>query len=177
MPAQRHKPRAARCAGALFALLLSGPAAAVELHLDAAALQVARFTLPADRALTGVEQWQLAGAMHSNQAQRSRALISVNGSAPLAVQVGEVIAQGVQLQAVYADHVLLRRGDSSTRLFLQQAAGGTGRAAAIAAEPVTSPPISADCARFSEARVPQEELETLGICPPSHTNPQPMSAA
>jgi hypothetical protein len=168
MPALHHKPSAARWAGALFGLLLSVPAAAVELHLDAAALQVARFVLPADRVLTGVEQWQLAGAVHSNQALRSRALISVNGAAPQAVQVGEVIAQGVQLQAVYADHVLLRRGDSSTRLFLQQAVGtrltSTG---ATPVEPVTAAPISAACAHLRETRVPQEELETLGICPPA----------
>jgi hypothetical protein len=168
MPALRHKPKAAQCAGVLFGLLLSLPAAAVELHLDAAAMQVARFVLPADRALTGVEQWQLAGAMHSNQAQRSRALISVNGAAPQAVQIGEVIAQGVQLQAMYADHVLLRRGDSSTRLFLQQAVGiSPGSAPVASAEPVPAPLISATCAQLRETRVPHEELETLGICPPA----------
>lgn len=167
MPALRHKPKAAQCAGVLSGLLLSVPAAAVELHLDAAALQVARFVLPADRALTGVEQWQLAGAMHSNQALRSRALISVNGAAPLAVQVGEVIAQGVQLHAVYADHVLLRRGDSSAQLFLQQAVGVPVSADATLVTQLTAPAISADCARFGQARVPQEELITLGICPPA----------
>jgi hypothetical protein len=168
MPARHHKPQQTWRAGLLLGLLLSQPAAAVELHLDAAALQIPVFILPADQPLTGLEQWQLAGAFQSNQAQRSVALISINGSAPLAVHIGEMLAQGIQLQAVYADHVLLRRGDSSTRLFLQQAVGGsTSSATAIAAEPVTTPPVSAECAQFIEARVPQEELETLGICPPA----------
>lgn len=168
MPALHHKRQHTWRAGLLFGLMLSLPAAAVELHLGAAALQIPVFTLPADQPLTGLEQWQLAGAFQSNQAQRSVALISINGSAPLAVHIDEIIAQGIQLQAVYADHVLLRRGDSSTRLFLQQAAGSsTIIATAITAEPVTTPPISADCAQFIEARVPQEELESLGICPPA----------
>jgi hypothetical protein len=160
------RPEAWRAATLSLGLLLSLPAAAVELHLDAAALQVPAFTLPADRPLPGLQQWQLTGAFHSNQAQRSLALIGINGRAPVAVYVGEVIEQGIQLQAVYADHVLLRRGDSSARLFLQQAvAANPVSIGATPAEPASRPPPSAECLRFSQAQVPQEELITLGICP------------
>jgi hypothetical protein len=152
----------------MLGLLLSVPAAAIELHLDVAALQVPRFMLPADRPLMGLQQWQLTGVFLSNQAPRSLALISVNGQPPLAVRVGEVIEHGIQLQAVFADHALLRRGDSATRLFIQQAGGARASSAAIAApEPATSPPISADCTHFSQTKVPLEELITLGICPPA----------
>jgi hypothetical protein len=168
MPTRHPKHRQPQRSGWLLGLLLSLPASAIELHLDAVALQVPAFILPADRPLLGLQQWQLAGVFHSNQAQRSLALISIDGHAPLAVQVGEVIAQSIQLQAVYADHILLRRGDSSAQLFLQQGLAVTpASAGATPAERLTTPPLSADCAHFSESRVPQEELITLGICPPA----------
>jgi hypothetical protein len=167
MPAQRLKPKSAQWAGLLFTagLLLSRPAASIELHLDSAALPVPGFRLAAEQPLSGLERWQLAGAFHSSQAHRSVALISINQQAPQAVRPGEVIAQGIHLQAVFADHVLLRRGARSARLFLQQATGANAaQPAPIAAPAPQVASTSARCQQFSQAQVPREELLALGIC-------------
>jgi hypothetical protein len=168
MPARHHKPQQTWRAGLLLGLLLSLPAAAVELDLHVVALPVPGFILPADQPLLGLEQWQLAGVFHSSQALRSSALISVNGRAPQAVQVGEVLAQGIQLQAVYPDSVRLRRGNSSASLHLQQAVGASVTdSVQLTIQPLAVDTPSAECQQFIQSQVPHEELLALGICAPA----------
>lgn len=161
MPSPRPDPW--RVAALALGLLSSLPASAVELHLDAAAWQVPAFHLPAPGPLHGLQDWQLSGAFVSSQSSRSLALISIAGSVPLAVRPGELIAEGIRLQAVYSDRVRVQRGDRQALLYLQNAVG-----AADAATPAPSPPAAPPPSRYClslQAQVPLEELITLGLCP------------
>lgn len=143
----------------------------MELHLDSAAWAVPPIYLPADLPLSGLDGWLLTGALHSNQAQRSLALISIDGAAPLAVKVGDNIYAGIQLVAVYADHVQLRRGLHSARLNLQGSSPiTTNNRRELASQAAPMPPSTA-CTEFIVAKVPAEELVTLGICPPGADQP------
>lgn len=147
-------------------LLSSLPAGAVELHLDAAAWHVSAFNLPAAKPLQGLEDWQLSGAFQSSQSSKSLALISIAGAAPIAVRLGEPIAKGISLQAVYSDRVRLQRGDHQGLLYLQNAvvaASGTAHAPSLPITPAGPPP-STECLSL-QTQVPLEELATLGICP------------
>ncbi len=145
-------------------LLNSVPTSALQLHLDAAAWQVPVFNLPAPAPLLGLQHWQLNGAFHSSQGSHSLALISIDGAAALAFRPGELIADGIYLQAVYSDHVRVQRGAGEARLYLQ---GGADQAATPVASPInqaaTTTP-SATCLELQQ-QVPLEELTTLGICP------------
>jgi hypothetical protein len=156
-------PNGWRATALAWGLLSSLPASAVELHLDAAAWHVPAFNLPAAKPLQGLQDWQLSGAFQSSQSSKSMALISIAGAAPLAVRPGELIAEGISLQAVYSDHVRVQRGDRQALLYLQNAVGSTG-AEAQAPHPADAPPASSYCLSL-QPQVPLEELSTLGICP------------
>lgn len=145
-------------------LLNSPPGSALELHLDAAAWQVPAFNLPAPAPPLGLQHWQLNGAFHSSQGGHSLALISIDGAAALAFRPGELIANGIYLQAVYSDHVRVQRGAAEARLYLQ---GGADQAATPVASPPKQPVVTAPSATCLglQQQVPLEELATLGICP------------
>lgn len=145
-------------------LLNSPPGSALQLHLDAGAWRVPVFYLPAPSPLLGLQHWQLNGAFHSSQASHSLALISIDGAAALALRPGELIADGIYLQAVYSDHVRVQRGTAEARLYLQ---GSADQAAMPVANPLKQPAITAPSATCLELQhqVPLEELATLGICP------------
>lgn len=162
MPSPRPDPW--RVAALALGLLSSLPASAVELHLDAAAWQVPAFHLPAPGPLHGLQDWQLSGAFVSSQSSKSLALISIAGSVPLAVRPGELIAEGIRLQAVYSDRVRVQRGDRQALLYLQNASEPRTEPDARAGAPSAVVEPSATCLSL-QAQVPLEELITLGLCP------------
>jgi hypothetical protein len=159
-------PNGWRVTALAWGLLSSLPASAVELHLDAAAWHVPAFNLPVAKPLQGLQDWQLSGAFQSNQSSKSLALISIAGAAPLAVRPGELIAEGISLQAVYSDHVRVERGDRQALLYLRNAVDAASDTAHPPSLPITpaGPPPSAECLSL-QTQVPLEELATLGICP------------
>ena len=156
-------PNGWRATALAWGLLSSLPANAVELHLDAAAWHVPAFNLPAAKPLQGLQDWQLSGAFQSSQSSKSMALISIAGAAPLAVRPGELIAEGISLQAVYSDHVRVQRGDRQALLYLQNAVGSSASTTQAPSAPA-APPASTYCLSL-QPQVPLEELVTLGICP------------
>nr|WP_176947218.1 type II secretion system protein N [Pseudomonas benzenivorans] len=63
----------------------------------------------------------LLGSFVSAQVEHSAAVIQVAGKAPKRVVVGREVTQGVHLEAVSADHVVLTRGGVPEHLFFPRA--------------------------------------------------------
>ncbi|WP_083237918.1 type II secretion system protein N [Stutzerimonas nitrititolerans] len=131
-------------------LLMSGPAAAVE-----------------------PTQLELLGIFASSDEDRSTALLSVPGQAPLFARIGQPLPGGFSLQAITHDQVLVTRDGRRFRLVLQSRASGAAEspplsAPAPSAMPSTEPASGAYAdacnaiASFDSAQ--REELQSLGIC-------------
>lgn len=131
-------------------LLMSGPAAAVEpTHLE------------------------LLGIFASSDEDRSTALLSVPGQAPLFARIGQPLPGGFSLQAITHDQVLVTRDGRRFRLVLQSRASGAAESPPVSAPvpsamPSTEPASGAYAdacnaiASFDSAQ--REELQSLGIC-------------
>lgn len=63
----------------------------------------------------------LLGSFVHGRGEQSAALVQVSGKAPQRLVPGEEVIQGVHLQAVHPDHVVLVRGGESERLFFPRA--------------------------------------------------------
>lgn len=71
----------------------------------------------------------LLGSFVNTRTEHSAAVIQVSGKAPRRVVVGQEVVQGVRLEDVSADHVVLVRGGVSERLFFPQANEQRGNSA------------------------------------------------
>lgn len=68
----------------------------------------------------------LLGSFVSAHAKHSAAVIQVAGKAPKRVVAGQEVTQGVRLEAISADHVVLRRGSVSEHLFFPRTMAALG---------------------------------------------------
>lgn len=80
-------------------------------------------------------QLTLFGTRLNEASGRGSAIIAGADGVQTSFAVGEEVAPGVTLKAVYFDHVTLTRGGRDEQLFLDQSAGGGGTVAADGAAP------------------------------------------
>jgi len=109
-------------------LLMSGPAAAVE-----------------------PTQLELLGIFASSDEDRSTALLSVPGQAPLFARIGQPLPGGFSLQAITHDQVLVTRDGRRFRLVLQSRASGAAESPPVSA-PAPSARIRRLCGRLQRHR-------------------------
>lgn len=80
----------------------------------------------------------LIGLLADDREQYSRALIATQGGDEKAYAIGDDVARGVLLQAIFPDRVILLRGGQLETLRLERDKPGTGGTAAPAPPPVAS---------------------------------------
>lgn len=71
----------------------------------------------------------LTGTIVGRSAHEGTAFIGVDAHNPQTYSGGAILANGVRLEEIYKDHVVLAKGGQRVSLYLQQAKGGAGRQA------------------------------------------------
>lgn len=101
----------------------------------------------------------LIGLLADDREQYSRALIATQGGDEKAYAIGDDVARGVTLQAIFPDRVILLRGGQLETLRLERDKPGTGGAAVPAPPPVASSADNGDGAAPQLARIRDEVLK------------------
>jgi general secretion pathway protein C len=100
----------------------------------------------------------LIGLLADDREEYSRALIATQGGDERAYRIGDDVARGVVLQAIFPDRVILARGGRLETLRLERDKAGPGGPYAAPASPVSAAPESGGDATEQLARVRDEVL-------------------
>ena len=120
------------------------PAQSVDINAIANAGLFGRYQAPAttEQSLLSAPETPLnltlLGLLADDREQYSRALIGTQGGEEKAYAIGDDVARGVTLQAIFPDRVILARGGRLETLRLERDKAGAGGTAAAALPPVAA---------------------------------------
>ena len=144
---------------------LCWPFYAVAVQLPMGVLPVdTPWTLPLSLPIVGLDDWQLHGLFYQSGGG-GWALLSTDKASALNVESGEVLQDGIHLEAIANDGVWLVRG--KYRTFLRLASmPSSAQAHEHAVSLTTEAAVPSDaCQIYASGGVPLDELRALGLCP------------
>lgn len=158
-------PEAARWRPAPPAASTARPAQSVDINAIANAGLFGRYQAPAttEQSLLSAPETPLnltlLGLLADDRAQYSRALIGTQGGEEKAYAIGDDVARGVTLQAIFPDRVILARGGRLETLRLERDKAGAGATAATSPPPVAAADDGAGASVQQLARIRDEVLK------------------
>ena len=149
---------------AVLTLLAASPAAAVLLPVEL--LRPAQLHIPAAATLHLPAGVRLQGLFSRGQG-RGSALLQLADGRTLLVSQGQTLGDGLWVEAVLTDRLVLRHGQQQAVLRLQDSSrhSATTQHSQPLAAGSGQPTLHPSCQRFVASGVPLEELLTLGECP------------
>ena len=114
--------------------------------------------------LPAISGWRLQGIFSASHGS-GIAQIQLNGAARISVRSGDQLPEGIVVQAILPDRVLLQRGAQRAELLLKGASPSTA-VTAVLSSPEVATAQQPNCEEYAGTGVPLDELVSLGLCAP-----------